>query len=89
MEFNAGYQTWVLNQSELQSQYIHYQHGADNLELLKKYQLEDVKNRANCLILKQKFFFYSAYHPGLYFDPIVKELPSDVSGLSFKPTDDK
>ena len=60
MEFNAGYQTWVLNQSELQSQYIHCQHGADNLELLKKYQLQDVTNRANCLILKQKFFFYSA-----------------------------
>ena len=24
IEFNAGYRTWVLNQSELQSQYIHY-----------------------------------------------------------------
>ena len=89
MEFNAGYRTWVLNQSELRSQYIHYQHGADNLELLKKYQLEDVKNRSNCLILKQKFFFYSAYHPELCFEPVVDDFSSDVSGLSFKSIKDK
>ena len=87
--FNAGYQTWVLNQAELQSQYVHYQHGAENVDLLKKYQLEDIKNRANCLILKQKFFFYSAYHLGLYFELVVEEFPPNITGLNFKPIGDK
>lgn len=71
VEFNQSYEAWLENQKLLNEQYILYNYGEDNAQLLKQYQLTDIQNTYECLKWKQKFLLHTPFHPGLDFTDVI------------------
>jgi len=71
LEFNNNYDVWLNNQKNLQMQYFLGQTNSSNPELLRQYQLENIKTTLDCLKLKQKFFLHTVYHPGLDLENFI------------------
>ena len=73
-QFNAAYDGWAINRSELECQLYLQKSGQQDSFLLKHHQLEDIQWHFKCCRIKQKFYRFEPNSPSFSDTFCIKDL---------------